>query len=91
MKILSLEDLQQVKQAGLAMTYPDKIKIVAGMATCGISAGADKVFEALSEALQRKFHLKKDRNVGYLIDIHSHLGLAGHFPTGYTYPFGELD
>jgi len=74
MKILSLEDLQQVKQAGLAMTYPDKIKIVAGMATCGISAGADKVFEALSEALQ------KDPNDDITLDTTGCIGYCQQEP-----------
>ncbi len=52
MKILSLEHLDEVKQRGLALTYPPKIKIMVGMATCGISAGADKVFKALAEGLE---------------------------------------
>ena len=47
MKIRSLERLEDVKQQGLALTYPDKVKIMVGMATCGISAGADKVYETL--------------------------------------------
>jgi len=47
MKIRSLERLEDIKQQGLSLTYPDKIKIMVGMATCGISAGADKVHEAL--------------------------------------------
>jgi len=47
MKIRSLERLEDIKKQGLALTYPDKIKIMVGMATCGISAGADKVYAAL--------------------------------------------
>jgi len=47
MKIRSLERLEDIKQQGLALTYPDKIKIMVGMATCGISAGADKVYDTL--------------------------------------------
>lgn len=47
MKIRSLERLADVKKQGLALTYPDKLKIMVGMATCGISAGADKVYAAL--------------------------------------------
>ena len=52
MKILCLEHLDEVKQRGLAMTYPEKIKIMVGMATCGISAGADKVYQALAGKLE---------------------------------------
>jgi NADH:ubiquinone oxidoreductase subunit F (NADH-binding)/(2Fe-2S) ferredoxin/Pyruvate/2-oxoacid:ferredoxin oxidoreductase delta subunit len=48
MKIRTLEALEDIKKRGLALTYPDKIKIMVGMATCGISAGADKVYNALA-------------------------------------------
>jgi NADH:ubiquinone oxidoreductase subunit F (NADH-binding)/(2Fe-2S) ferredoxin len=47
MKVTSLAQLQEIKGQGLKLTYPDKIKIMVGMATCGISAGADKVWKAL--------------------------------------------
>jgi|UniRef100_A0A7V6A1L3 NADH:ubiquinone oxidoreductase subunit F (NADH-binding)/(2Fe-2S) ferredoxin/Pyruvate/2-oxoacid:ferredoxin oxidoreductase delta subunit len=48
MKIRSLEGLEDIKKKGLALTYPDKMKVMVGMATCGISAGADKVYDALA-------------------------------------------
>ena len=51
MKITSLEQLEQIKQQGLALTYPEKIKIMVGMATCGISSGADKVYKALEKKI----------------------------------------
>jgi NADP-reducing hydrogenase subunit HndC len=47
MKVRYLERLEDIKKQGLALTYPDKVKIMVGMATCGISAGADKVYAAL--------------------------------------------
>ncbi len=47
MKVTSLAQLAKIKEQGLKLTYPDKIKIMVGMATCGISAGADKVWKAL--------------------------------------------
>ncbi|MGC2433438.1 MAG: (2Fe-2S) ferredoxin domain-containing protein, partial [Desulfobaccales bacterium] len=47
MKVTSLAQLQEIKKKGLKLTYPDKVKIMVGMATCGISAGADKVWKAL--------------------------------------------
>ena len=34
--------MRGIKTQGLALTYPDKIKIMVGMATCGISAGAER-------------------------------------------------
>jgi len=48
MKITSLAKLQGIKKKGLRLLYPDKLKIMVGMATCGISAGADKVFQTLA-------------------------------------------
>jgi NADH-quinone oxidoreductase subunit F len=47
MKITSLDELQSLKEKGLQQLYPDRPKVMVGMATCGISAGADKVFMAL--------------------------------------------
>ena len=52
MKIANLEQLKKIKERGLALTYPDKIKIMVGMATCGISAGADKVYAALAQKIE---------------------------------------
>jgi NADP-reducing hydrogenase subunit HndB len=52
MQILCLEHLDEIKQRGLNLTYPGKVKIMAGMATCGISAGADKVFQALAGKIE---------------------------------------
>jgi len=43
--------LNKIKEQGLALTYPDKIKIMVGMATCGISSVADKVWKALEEKI----------------------------------------
>jgi (2Fe-2S) ferredoxin len=51
MKITSLEQLKQIKEQGLALTYPDKVKVMVGMATCGISSGADKVYRALQQKI----------------------------------------
>jgi NADH:ubiquinone oxidoreductase subunit F (NADH-binding)/(2Fe-2S) ferredoxin/Pyruvate/2-oxoacid:ferredoxin oxidoreductase delta subunit len=52
MKITNLQRLKEIKEQGLALTYPDKIKIMVGMATCGISAGADKVYAALAQKIE---------------------------------------
>ncbi|MEW6659860.1 MAG: NADH-quinone oxidoreductase subunit NuoF [Thermodesulfobacteriota bacterium] len=51
MKLTSLEQLQKIKEQGLKRAYPEKIKIMVGMATCGISAGADKVYRALEDKI----------------------------------------
>jgi NADH:ubiquinone oxidoreductase subunit F (NADH-binding)/(2Fe-2S) ferredoxin/Pyruvate/2-oxoacid:ferredoxin oxidoreductase delta subunit len=52
MKITSLEQLLKVKEEGLRLTYPDRVKVMVGMATCGISAGADKVYRVLKDQIQ---------------------------------------
>ena len=46
MKIRNLEDLKQAKEAGLSKLYPAaKPKILVGMATCGLTVGAQNVFD----------------------------------------------
>jgi NADH-quinone oxidoreductase subunit F/NADP-reducing hydrogenase subunit HndC len=51
MKITTLKQLEELKKQGQALTYPDKLKIMVGMATCGISAGADKVYATLKDKI----------------------------------------
>ena len=51
MRIKTLDDLKAVKEKGVKLTYPDKIKIMVGFATCGISAGADKVYQTLEKKI----------------------------------------
>ena len=77
MKITTLEDLQAVQQRGQAMTYPEKTKIFVGMATCGLSAGAEKVYQALQEEIKNTgvdLILEKTGCIGYcqrepLVDV----------------------
>ena len=52
MRIKTLDDLKAVKAEGLKLIYPEKIKIMVGMATCGISAGADKVYQTLADKIE---------------------------------------
>ncbi len=52
MQIKSIDDLQQTKAAGLARLYPPAPKILVGMATCGLAAGAQRTFDLL----QKKAH-----------------------------------
>jgi NADH:ubiquinone oxidoreductase subunit F (NADH-binding)/Pyruvate/2-oxoacid:ferredoxin oxidoreductase delta subunit/(2Fe-2S) ferredoxin len=47
MQIRTLEDMQTAKGLGLAQLYPEKPKILVGMATCGLAAGAQRVFDTL--------------------------------------------
>jgi NADH:ubiquinone oxidoreductase subunit F (NADH-binding)/Pyruvate/2-oxoacid:ferredoxin oxidoreductase delta subunit len=48
MQIRTLEDMQTAKSLGLAQLYPDKPKILVGMATCGLAAGAQRVFNTFT-------------------------------------------
>ncbi len=53
MKIENLKDLEALKEKGLSLTYPGRPKIFVGLATCGISAGAEKVFQTILEEVQK--------------------------------------
>jgi NADH:ubiquinone oxidoreductase subunit F (NADH-binding)/(2Fe-2S) ferredoxin len=48
---MNFEQLQTVGQTRL---YPDKIKITVGMATCGLAAGADVIFETLQQRVEQR-------------------------------------
>jgi NADH:ubiquinone oxidoreductase subunit F (NADH-binding)/Pyruvate/2-oxoacid:ferredoxin oxidoreductase delta subunit/(2Fe-2S) ferredoxin len=52
MQIANLEDLQRTKEAGLNQLYPSRPKILVGLATCGLAAGAQRIFDLL----QKKAH-----------------------------------
>jgi len=51
--ITSLKDLDELREQGLKSLYPDKIKIVVGMATCGLASGAKEVFDTLTEEIEK--------------------------------------
>ena len=53
MKIKNLSDLEQVKNQGLRLIYPDKLKISVGMATCGIATGAQEVYDELKLQIEK--------------------------------------
>ncbi len=54
MQIKTLEDLQAAKSMGLSQLYPDKPKILVGLATCGLAAGAQRVFDTLHKLAQQE-------------------------------------
>jgi len=54
MKIKTLNDIKLVKKQGLKSIYTDKLKIVVGMATCGLATGAKKVYDAISNLIEEK-------------------------------------
>jgi len=53
MKINDLSDLEKVKNEGLRLIYPDKIKISVGLATCGIATGAQEVYDELKLQIEK--------------------------------------
>jgi NADH:ubiquinone oxidoreductase subunit F (NADH-binding)/(2Fe-2S) ferredoxin len=52
-KISSKKELDQKKKQGQHKLYPDKVKISVGMASCGLAAGAGKVFEKLQQSIDK--------------------------------------
>lgn len=53
MKIKTKDDLEKIREMGLQSLYPKEIKISIGMATCGISTGAQKVYETIKEEVEK--------------------------------------
>ena len=53
MKIRTHSDLKKLSDKGVSILYPQKPRIMVGMATCGLAAGADKVFHVLREEAGR--------------------------------------
>ena len=54
MKDIASQRLSELKKQGLKLLFPDRIKIMVGSASCGLAAGADAVFAALAEGVQKK-------------------------------------
>jgi len=49
MKIRTSSDLKKLSDKGMSILYPQRPRILVGMATCGLAAGADEVFDTLRE------------------------------------------
>ena len=54
MKIVTLEELNQIKQKGLKKILPDKPRVSVGMGTCGIGNGALDVYQAFAKVFAEK-------------------------------------
>ena len=52
--LTDLEALERCAIHGRASLYPDRVKIMVGMATCGRAAGAEEVLEAVREEVEGK-------------------------------------
>jgi NADH:ubiquinone oxidoreductase subunit F (NADH-binding)/(2Fe-2S) ferredoxin len=68
MKTTSTARLELLGSAGLDSLYPEQIRINIGMATCGLAAGADGIYETLQQRIQQRglaATLKKTGCIGY--------------------------
>ena len=52
--IRDLETLNAVREAGLAKVKPARPRIAVGMGTCGVGNGAEGVFHAFSDAINKR-------------------------------------
>jgi NADH:ubiquinone oxidoreductase subunit F (NADH-binding)/NAD-dependent dihydropyrimidine dehydrogenase PreA subunit/(2Fe-2S) ferredoxin len=53
MKIRTKDDLEKIKEKGLKSLYPKMTKVSVGMATCGLSTGAGRVYEVLQNGVEK--------------------------------------
>ena len=68
MKIQTKSDLEKIKEEGLKSLYPGTTKISVGMATCGLSTGAGKVYEAIQKEIAKAkvpIRLEKTGCIGF--------------------------
>jgi NADH:ubiquinone oxidoreductase subunit F (NADH-binding)/NAD-dependent dihydropyrimidine dehydrogenase PreA subunit/(2Fe-2S) ferredoxin len=68
MKIQTKADLEKMREKGLKSLYPGTTKVSVGMATCGLSTGAGKVYEALQKELEKgklKIRLSQTGCIGF--------------------------
>jgi NADH:ubiquinone oxidoreductase subunit F (NADH-binding)/(2Fe-2S) ferredoxin len=54
MRVSSKKDLQKLKEKGLTSLFPDRMRIMVGMATCCLSKGADKVMDAIQKEVKEQ-------------------------------------
>lgn len=54
MKITAMNELRQAAEQGQASLYPEKTKISVGMSTCGIASGAQGVYQALVDEVDKQ-------------------------------------
>ena len=63
MKIQKASDLTKIKAQGISLLSPATARITVGSATCGLSKGAGKVFEAL------KYEIKKQKSKAEVVSV----------------------
>ncbi len=52
MRIISPEDLEAVRKTGLVKIQPDRPRIAVGLATCGIAAGGNELYDRLGSLIR---------------------------------------
>jgi NADH:ubiquinone oxidoreductase subunit F (NADH-binding)/NAD-dependent dihydropyrimidine dehydrogenase PreA subunit/(2Fe-2S) ferredoxin len=68
MKIQTKADLEKMREKGLKSLYPGTTKVSVGMATCGLSTGAGKVYEAIQKEVEKgklKIRLSQTGCIGF--------------------------
>jgi NADP-reducing hydrogenase subunit HndB len=54
-KVKSIQDLEEIKNSTLEkMEKSTRKKVIVGMGTCGISAGADEVMQAIKDEIEKR-------------------------------------
>ncbi len=51
-KIITYSDLLETKSSGIRSLYPEKPRVMVGMASCGLALGAGDAYEVLEERIQ---------------------------------------
>jgi NADH-quinone oxidoreductase subunit F len=52
--VQSLEDLQELAERGRETLYPSRPKVIVGMSSCGLAAGAGELFESLKGIIAKR-------------------------------------
>lgn len=73
MRIKNLSNLESTKKRGLKSLFPQKAKLAVGLGSCGIAAGADKVYRAFQEEVEK-------RNVDIVVAKTGCFGFCGEEP-----------
>jgi len=68
-----LNNLEQLKEKGINSLFPAKAKIMVGMATCGLAAGAGEVWLALVKEVKKK-------KIDVVVNKTGCIGLCQHEP-----------
>ncbi|NIN69133.1 MAG: NADH-quinone oxidoreductase subunit F, partial [Anaerolineae bacterium] len=54
MRIRSQADLEKARELGLKSLYPDKVKVMVGMGSCGLAAGAQAAYDSLRQEIEKR-------------------------------------